>query len=306
MLGANALFFFIFQLIFCGTYTEAKEKNWHKHHFCCTSCQMELHGKKYREENNKLLCEGCFGTGVARNCEKCKGSIGIGSKMVTVQGKFSWHNECFICVRCKQSLLGETYYISNTDLFCSECQSDHVIIDQCQGCKNAISSTSTYIKHKKRCWHPECFKCTICKTWLASGEYYGVDDNPMCKDCFTTKSSRKCTACQEPIVKKGVQHGLALYHSDCFNCSKCNSNLTNESKVKGDGGKLFCNKCYLKLAKKCFRCNGPITSRHTIYKGQQFHIECFKCNLCGSNIEGKEFYETSLTEILCAKCAQIN
>lgn len=267
---------------------------------------MELHGKRYKEENDKLLCEGCFDKEAACKCEKCKLSIGIGMKMVTVKGKASWHDKCFACVRCKQSLLGEKYYHINSDLFCSECQGDHVPVAQCQGCKNSISSTTTYIKHKKRCWHPECFKCIICQSWLASGEHHDVDDNPMCKDCYTAKVSRKCAACQEPIIKTGVQHGLASFHPDCFNCSKCNSNMVNESKVKDVGGELLCCKCYLKLAKKCFHCNGPITSRYTIYKGQPFHCECFKCNLCGSNIEGTDFYETSLNEILCTKCAQIH
>lgn len=267
---------------------------------------MELHGKKYTEENDKLLCKDCFSKEVAHRCEKCNESIEIGKKTITIEGKVSFHDKCFVCVRCKQSLVGEKYYIANNKLFCSQCQSDHVTITQCQGCKNAISSTTTYIKHKKRGWHPECFKCIICQTWLASGEYHDVDGNPMCTDCYTTKVSRKCATCQEPIVKKGVQHGLALYHPECFNCSKCNNNMLNESKVKDFDGKPLCYNCSLKLAKKCSHCNGPITSRYTIYKGQPFHSECFRCNLCGSNIEGSEFYETSLNEILCTKCAKIH
>lgn len=227
--------------------------------------------------------------------------------MVTVEGKYYWHRECFVCTRCKESLAGQRYYkTDDNNLLCSDCQGDHSPIAQCQGCKNAVSSTTAYVKHKQHCWHPECFKCTICRAFLASGEYHDVDDNPMCMDCYSTKISRKCANCQEPITKKGVQHGLSVYHSDCFNCSNCDANLVNESKVKEKDGRLICHECYLKTAKKCFHCKAPITSRHTVYKNRLFHIECFKCNLCGSNIEGGDFYETSLSEILCAKCAHIN
>lgn len=298
---------FFLQLIFSGTYTEAMEKNWHKYHFCCSSCQVQLHGKQLKVENGKKLCEECYGKEAARNCEKCRESIGLGSNMVTIdQGKYSWHGKCFVCTRCKESLVGQRYYITDKNLLCSDCQSDHGPTAQCQGCKNGISSTNAYLRHKKHCWHAECFKCTICQVFLANGKYHDVDDSLMCTDCYTAKVSKKCANCQESITQKGVQYGLASYHQDCFNCSSCDANLINESKVKEKDGKLLCRECQLKISKKCFRCNGPITSRHTVYKSRPFHIECFKCNLCGSNIEGAEFYETSLSEILCAKCAHIN
>lgn len=291
-------------MIFSGTYTEAKGKNWHKHHFCCASCGKELHGQKFDEGNEKILCEACYSKEAAHTCEKCRNIIGFGTKIISVKGKY-WHGECFVCKRCKESVLGKRYYTNDKDLFCLECQTDHSTVAQCQGCKSAISSTTAFIRQKNNCWHAECFKCTVCQAFLASGKYHEVDDNPMCADCYITKASRKCANCQEPITTKGVQYGLANYHQDCFNCSSCGVNMITESKVKEKNGKLFCYNCYLKLAKKCFRCNGPITSRHTLYKGQPFHIECFKCNLCGSNIEGTEFYETNLNEIFCTKCAHI-
>lgn len=194
----------------------------------------------------------------------------------------------------------------NNDLLCSECQGDQAIA-QCRGCKNAISSTIRYIKYEKHFWHPECFKCVICQAWLADGQFKcNSPDSPMCADCFATKFGKKCAVCQDTITTKGVQHGLTLYHSHCFNCSSCNKNLTNETQVKTNDGQLICHECYVKQARKCFRCNGPITSRCTLHKGRRFHIECFKCNLCGSNIGGDEFYETSLSEIICANCTAIN
>ena len=190
-------------------------------------------------------------------------------------------------------------------LLCHECQGS-ISVAQCHSCKLAISSTMSFLKYKKLCWHAECFKCAICQTFLADGHFEEMEDKVICNKCYTIKFSKKCASCQESITVQGVQFGLSNYHKDCFNCSRCSKNLINESKVKDNGGQPLCYECKMKDAKKCFRCKGPITSRHTLYNGQPFHLECFKCNLCGSSIVGSEFYETSLNEILCAKCGSIN
>ena len=291
-----------FQLIFSGTYTEAKGKSWHKYHYCCASCGQELHGKLHKEDNEKLFCEKCYNSEVAIKCFKCQTSINLGSKNVTIESKYSWHEECFACMKCRQTLVDQQYYFLSDRLLCLECQSDQVTT-QCHGCKNAVDSTVSFLKHKTRYWHTECFKCVICQSWLANGKFNEMDDNIMCTNCFIIKTSKKCAVCQETITTKGVQFGLGSYHGGCFNCSSCKKSLIGESKVKDQDGHPVCKECYQKFAKKCFRCNGPITSRHTLYKGRVFHIECFKCNICGSNIDRTEFFETSLNEILCAKCA---
>lgn len=265
-------------------------------------CDVELHGKKFTNHNDTIFCEECYIKFEAKKCHKCKESIGLGSIKVTLENK-SWHKECFVCKRCKIDLKGEKYYLIDEDLFCKNCNSQPVA--QCHECKLAIKSTVSHIKHKQRLWHAECFKCVLCKGWLANGEFQEMDDTIMCNDCYSTKVSKKCSVCHLSVAK-GVLLGISVYHKECFVCSVCKQNLVGASKVADKNGQPICQECKLKEAKKCFRCNGPITTRHTVYRGQTFHIECFKCNLCGSSIDNSEFYETSLNEILCAKCARIN
>ena len=265
---------------------------------------MQLHGKESFEEDGKIFCTNCYSRlGAASKCQKCKGDI-ISGRKITLKEKYSWHEKCFVCKRCQTSVVGAPYYVSGeTDLCCAECQADHKFVAQCQGCKNAISSTVKYLKHEECCWHPECFKCVICHVWLANGKFHtNANSNLVCAECFATKVSKKCAQCQKAIVTKGIQYGLMVYHPECFKCTTCNKNVAHESKVKSSDGQIKCQECYLMQATKCFRCHGPIISRFTVYKGKKFHIECFKCNSCGINIEGDEFYETSLNEILCSKC----
>lgn len=264
---------------------------------------MELHGEKYVEENEKVYCEPCYTKIFSIKCKKCHENIGINLK-VTLDDKYSWHRKCFVCKRCGENLVDKKYYRFGEELLCSDCQDDHAIA-QCHGCKLGISSTVSCLKHKKRSWHVGCFKCIICQTWLANGEFCEMDDNLMCHSCYITKVGRKCDVCQTTITTKGVQMGLKTYHPDCFKCSSCEKSLIGASKVKDSGGQPLCYDCFSELATKCFRCRASITSRHTLYKGQTFHVECFKCNLCGSIINNAEFFETSLNEILCVNCAQI-
>ena len=279
-------------------------KSWHKEHFTCTSCESQLHGKKYKEENEMIYCSQCYGKYVAVKCQKCQEAIGISSTKVTV-GTHAWHKECFSCKRCREKLQEKKYYIVDGDLLCLECKGDQAAA-QCHGCKNAISSTVSFIQHKKYSWHVECFKCVVCQTWLANGEFHEINDNLTCTNCYTTKTGTKCAVCQETILKKGIKFGLKTYHQECFRCSGCDKILIGEKSVKEKNGEPICHDCCLKVSKKCCRCKHPITSRHTLYKGFLFHVECFKCNLCGSSIDNAEFFETSLNEILCKKCARID
>ncbi len=250
-----------------------------------------------------MYCEKCYDRYAATKCQKCKKSIGIGSKKIAVGGN-CWHKECFICTRCRQNVQ-DKYYFDNLDLLCHECTGSQSIA-QCQGCKLAISSTVSFLKHKELCWHAECFKCTLCQTFLADGHFKEIEDKIICNKCYSIKFGKKCAVCQESITTQGIQFGLNSYHKDCFKCSSCSKNLIGESKIKDNGGQPLCYECKLKDAKQCFRCKGPIISRHTLYRGQLFHLECFKCNTCGSSISGIDFYETSLNEILCVKCAHVN
>lgn len=299
----SSLKMLILQVILSGTYTEAHGKVWHKHHFVCCMCDQQLHDKLHKVED-EVFCAACYDKHRAVHCHMCKTPIGIGQVKVSLRNGRTMHTECFVCRKCKTNLSGTKYYTSNEDLLCHECFSRQPAA-QCLGCKNAISSTVSFLRHKQHCWHAECFKCTICQAWLADGEFHEMDDNIICRECFLKKTSRKCCKCQESIITKEIKLGYNAYHPECFSCTDCDKSLTGETKVKDNNGQPICSDCYQKLTKKCFNCRGPIITRYTVYKGKPFHIECFKCNLCGSSIDGSDFFETSLNEVLCSKCGSL-
>jgi len=117
-------------------------------------------------------------------------------------------------------------------------------IAQCHGCKAGISPTVSYLNHKSRSWHAECFKCSVCHVWLVDGQFNELDDTLMCNPCYVEKVSKKCTACGKSVVSKGVQFGLNTYHPDCFVCAGCGEKPNLGEKVKEvNGGTLVSGLC---------------------------------------------------------------
>lgn len=286
------------QLIFTPTYTAAHGTNWHKEHFCCSMCDESLQGKQYGNREGKLLCEQCFNKH-ATKCQRCNELIVLGAKKVSFQGR-SWHETCFVCKRCKEDLREQRYYTIEDDVYCGECMQP---VAQCQGCKGSISSTVSFLKHKSRCWHAECFKCVNCKEWLVSGQFQELGDFLVCYSCYVKKVAKKCGACGQPVLGKALQFATKFYHPECFACKNCKKVVTS-GKVKEHEGEPLCQDCYIELfAKKCFSCKKPITTRFTVYKDQPFHLDCFTCNKCGISVARGDYYETSLHELLCPRCA---
>ena len=285
-------------MIVSSQFTEAAGNNWHKEHFCCVECDSELQ-KRNTTHEGRLLCERCYNK-YAPKCNRCKEPITISQKKLSVKGK-NYHEKCFVCKHCREDLVGERYFIIDKDIICSDFMKP---VGQCQGCKEGISPSVSYLQHNNRCWHAECFKCNICRAWLVDGQFNEMASSIMCNSCFVEKMSPKCDVCNQPIAEKGIKFSLKSYHIDCFVCSGCKVPLVGQNgKVKEKNREPFCQTCIAKTYQKCFKCRGSITTRHTIYNGRPFHLECFQCNKCGRSIGNGEFFETSLKEIMCSRCA---
>ena len=285
-------------MILSSQYTEADGKNWHKEHYCCTECDSNISGKPHTSNEGAMLCERCYNK-YASKCHRCKEPISLSQKQLSVKGK-QYHKTCFVCKRCREELVGEQYFIIDDDIVCPDCIKP---IGQCQGCKEGISPSVSYLQHGDRKWHAECFKCNVCRAWLVNGEFLEMASSLLCKTCYVEKMSLKCEACNRPISEKGIKFALKSYHIDCFVCTGCRKPLVGQSeKVKEKDGEPYCQSCISQTYKKCYKCKGAINTRHTVYKGHSFHLQCFQCNKCGRSIGSGEFFETSLGEIMCPRC----
>ena len=286
-------------MILSNRFTEVNQTNWHKEHYCCEECDQELEGKPCASYQGRLLCQHCYNK-YASKCHRCKEPISINHKKCSLKGK-DFHDKCVVCKRCKEGLIGKRYLIIDDDIVCTDCTKP---VGQCQGCKESISPSVSYLQHGNRCWHADCFKCNVCRAWLVDGQFHEMASSVLCSSCFVEKMSPKCEVCTQPIAEKGIKFSLKSYHMKCFTCTVCKQPLVGQNgKVKEKNGEPYCQSCIAKMYDKCYKCRGAITTRHTLYKGHPFHLQCFQCNKCGRSVAKGDFFETSLGEIMCPRCA---
>lgn len=269
---------------------------WHKEHFCCHRCDKLLFGEKYFHKNDNILCHSCFDR-FADDCHRCHLPIVIGSKKIT-KGDLLFHEECFVCKRCRESLHDRKYYFAEDDYLCNECFQP---ASQCFSCKEGILPIEKHFKYESRTWHIDCFVCISCKETLVRKGFHDYAGSLFCTKCYSQKTSKRCNNCQKPITGKGIQFNFCVYHPECFKCSECRTEL--REKISEKQGHLYCQTCSLKFAKICKSCQKPISSRHMVHDGNVYHSQCFKCTQCGYPIGNQTFYETSLKDVLCEPCA---
>ena len=76
---------------------------------------------------------------------------------------------------------------------------------------------------------------------------------------FATSATWLIRHCTQVIDKGGLKFGGRSLHVECFRCAYCDRQLDRDQFTSRDG-KEYCRDCYaLHLAKRCDRCQNPIT-----------------------------------------------
>jgi len=113
-----------------------------------------------------------------------------------------------------------------------------------------------------------------------------------------------CKKCDKGIIRQAnlTEYKGAKYHSSCFNCDGCGTNITGPAGFINHQDKLFCHPCYEKdIAEKCDKCQQSLSEGGIRFQSKAFHKDCFLCGGCGSKLgEGKFFVNADLP--YCAAC----
>ncbi|XP_014679638.1 PREDICTED: LOW QUALITY PROTEIN: four and a half LIM domains protein 2-like [Priapulus caudatus] len=99
-----------------------KSEPWHRECFMCTNCNALLAGQRFTSRDDRPYCATCFTDLFAKRCDACsKPIIGMGgTKFISFEERH-WHNECFLCVTCKTSLVGKGFITDGLDVLCPDC-----------------------------------------------------------------------------------------------------------------------------------------------------------------------------------------
>ena len=101
-----------------------KNNPFHKECFLCTNCNVQLAGQKFTVKEERPYCAACYAQLFAKRCSACKlpiiGLSGASTKFVSFENRH-WHNECFDCSQCRQSLVGKGFITDEDSIICPDC-----------------------------------------------------------------------------------------------------------------------------------------------------------------------------------------
>ncbi|XP_064026404.1 four and a half LIM domains protein 5 isoform X3 [Pogoniulus pusillus] len=215
-----------------------------------------------------------------------------------------WHERCFKCAKCCQSLVEKPFAAKDKVLLCTECYSDEYS-SRCFHCQKTIMPGSRKMDFQGSSWHESCFICQHCRQPLGTKLLITKDKENYCLPCFEKQFAHHCYSCRKVITSGGVSYHDQPWHKECFVCAGCQTQLCGQRFISKDDSP-YCVDCFSKLyAKKCAACKKPITAlggpRFISFEERQWHGECFRCRKCLASLVGQSFL-TQQEDVLCHKC----
>ncbi|KAG5444180.1 Four and a half LIM domains protein 2, variant 2 [Clonorchis sinensis] len=219
-----------------------KERHWHEKCFKCSACATSLADRPFATKEEQLYCSDCYDERFAARCDGCQGVFKAGMRKYEYRGQ-QWHEECFLCVECKQPIGAKSFIPRENQVVCVPCY-EAKYAQRCTKCSEVIRRGG--VTYKGNPWHKECFTCTNCTKQLAGLKFTSKDEQPYCADCYGELFAKKCTKCTKPITGFGGCKFISFedrhWHSECFLCGKCNCNLVGRGFLTSDD-MIMCSDC---------------------------------------------------------------
>uniref|UniRef100_A0A914Z4C0 LIM zinc-binding domain-containing protein n=1 Tax=Panagrolaimus superbus TaxID=310955 RepID=A0A914Z4C0_9BILA len=170
-------------------------------------------------------------------CEQCKQQIRGAYVLAT---GLTWCPEHFTCANpaCNRRLLDTGFVEEKGKKYCEKCF-ETLIAPSCNKCGMPITADCLTALQKQ--WHPECFVCHHCSQPFGNAAFYLENGRPYCEQDWNTLFTTKCVACKYPIEAgdRWVEAIGSAFHSNCFSCTVCHTNLEGQS-FYAKNGLPFC------------------------------------------------------------------
>ena len=99
---------------------------YHPDCFSCSMCNGSLSGTTFQWHEGKKVCQSCFREWLAKRCGKCNQLIVGNVQFVNYEDK-TYHNECFVCYKCRKPLSGLKFRVHGENRICTSC--DWILCD---------------------------------------------------------------------------------------------------------------------------------------------------------------------------------
>ncbi|XP_030425609.1 four and a half LIM domains protein 2 isoform X3 [Gopherus evgoodei] len=217
-----------------------------------------------------------------------------------------WHETCFHCFQCKNSLVDKPFAAKEEHLLCTECYSNEYS-SKCNECKKTIMPGTRKMEYKGNSWHETCFICHRCQQPIGTKSFIPKDNQNFCVPCYEKQFAMQCVQCKKAITTGGVTYREQPWHKECFVCTGCKKQLSGQRFTSRDEF-AYCLSCFCNLyAKKCAGCTNPISglggTKYISFEERQWHNDCFNCKKCSLSLVGRGFL-TERDDILCPECGK--
>eukprot|EP01004_Peranema_trichophorum_P005648 NODE_449_length_2737_cov_35.862280_g384_i0.p1 GENE.NODE_449_length_2737_cov_35.862280_g384_i0~~NODE_449_length_2737_cov_35.862280_g384_i0.p1 ORF type:complete len:743 (-),score=170.17 NODE_449_length_2737_cov_35.862280_g384_i0:507-2552(-) len=119
----------------------------------------------------------------------------------------------------------------------------NIAAQTCYYCHFSILSSQSIIEISGKTYHQQCFLCTQCEK-VIDDDYVTIKDKHYHRQCATQAVGRLCCGCHQKFSTAGVSALGAIWHKECFRCSKCSKVIdVQEEEFYEDRGKAYHFEC---------------------------------------------------------------
>lgn len=171
--------------------------------------------------------------GITAACHRC--GRWIGGAMVHAMGH-AWHARCFTCAHCGTPLEHVSFYEHEGQPYCH--LDFHELFSRwCYHCKTPIVEerfVTVDAFGESRAYHEMHFFCASCgdpfidpkdgedtSSIEASKPFFVHGGHAYCEACHQRLHRPKCHACRKPVGDEHIQALRAVWHRECFVCTRC-------------------------------------------------------------------------------------
>lgn len=186
----------------------------------------------------------------------------------------------------------------------------------CYACDSKVDrKKDPACKAQGNLYHADCFVCEECDISLLGQPFFPHKGKILCKKDFQAAQvadAKRCHRCIKPIMTQILTIGEDRhYHPECFTCIECRCSLNGIRYLQSKEGVTYCYDCYQQLfLPRCNKCGNPIAppkgsdeSDHVVSDDKEFHIECYRCELCNVQFDGEKVACYPMDELLyCYHC----
>ncbi|KAI9009302.1 hypothetical protein CLU79DRAFT_775055 [Phycomyces nitens] len=236
---------------------------------------------------SKLPQSGVLNDPTQSNCSGCHNPLsGTRVKLSIAGGDVWYHYECLACETCHEPFSSSEYISDGKHFFHPKCRPTVQTPEYaCHGCSKPI--TNKCLKNGSRLFHPDCFSCYECNSYLPFDEpFYEIQGEAHCEACSRMDNLSVQKEPQPPanpitnnttvIPQESTRHSRnTLKLGGAKVCPHCRQSIAIMDEAPGPRATRWHRRCL-----QCQGCHKQMDSGANVVEGRsgEWAVWCRGCN----------------------------